>query len=73
MVTTEYLVLIGVVIFLCGTSLLAMIANLVARDMGSTTGMNLALVREETWLNPRVATLAKVRERLDTAVQWYQD
>ena len=39
-------------------------ANIVARDMGSVTGRNLELIRQETGLNPWSATPAQIRDRL---------
>ena len=42
-----------------------LVANLAARDMGSTTGINMARLKQETGLNPWVASSARVKEALE--------
>ena len=42
----------------------ALVANIVGRDMGSTTGINLFQLRQETGLNPWSVAPAKVRQAL---------
>ena len=51
----------------------ALVANIVSRDMSSVTGRNLSLLRELTGLNPWTATPAQVRERLLLAATPPQD
>ena len=46
---------------------MALVANIVAHDLGSTTGRNLSFVRRETGLNPWVAAPASVREQVPKA------
>ena len=48
-------------------------ANIVAHDMGSTTGRNMAMIRRETGLNPWVATPVQVRDNLPSAAVPQQD
>ena len=45
----------------------ALVANIVAHDLGSTTGRNLSFVRRETGLNPWVAAPASVRVQVPKA------
>ena len=51
----------------------ALVANIVARDMGSTTGRNMAMVRRETQLNPWEASPIQVSNKLPTAEVPQQD
>ena len=51
----------------------ALVANIVARDMSSVTGRNLTLLREMTGLNPWTATPAQVREKIEPAATPEQD
>ena len=42
----------------------ALVANIAGRDMGSTTGINLYQLQQETGLNPWAVSPAKVRQAL---------
>ena len=43
----------------------ALVANLAARDLGSTTGINLAKIEKETGLNPWIASSNEVKIALE--------
>ena len=46
----------------------ALVANIVAHDMGSNTGQNMAMIRRDTQLNPWEASPVQVRDNLPSAV-----
>ena len=52
---------------------MALVANIVAQDMGSTTGRNMAMIRRETQLNPWEASPVQVRDNLPSAEVSQQD
>ena len=51
----------------------ALVANIVSHDMGSTIGRNMAMIRRETGLNTWVATPVQVRDNLPSAAVPQQD
>ena len=51
----------------------ALVASVISRDVRSTTGRNLWLIEEETYLNPFMARPAEVRDRLKLAAVPEQD
>ena len=51
----------------------ALMANIVAHDLGSTTGRNMSIVRRETGLNPWAVTPAQIRDQIPKSVIPKQD
>ena len=47
---------------------MALVASIVAKDMGSTTGRNLFKLSEETGLNPWKASSSMIREALESNI-----